>query len=195
MPPRARPTIDLVPLGSVDPDLIRRLQKTIARHFPFPVQILGAKPLPPHTYHVVRGQYLSTGLLEYLLQEDRDNSFRILGITAVDLYIPIFTFVFGEAQLDGKAALISLYRPAGEDTGLRPSRTLLIERLTKLGVHELGHTFGLGHCRQAHCLMQFSPNLARLDQNKLEFCPYCRVLLQDALKESQGTSRPEPPPA
>lgn len=181
------PALDLVPLGPVDPDLLRRLQKAIGNFLPLPVRLLGPKPLPAHTYHAGRDQYLSTGLLEYLLQEDRDDSFRILGVTAVDLYIPIFTFVFGEAQLEGKAAIISLYRPGGGDSEARPSRQIFIQRLTKLGVHELGHTFGLGHCRQPQCLMAFSANLEKLDQKKLELCSYCQVLLKDFLDGLQVT--------
>ncbi len=175
------PPLDLVPLGPVDPDLLRRLQHAIGQFLPLPVRLLDPKPLPAHAHHLGRDQYLSTSLLEYLLQEDRDNSFRILGITGVDLYIPIFTFVFGEAQLEGKAAIISLYRPSGGDREARPSRQVLIQRLTKLGIHEVGHTFGLGHCRQPQCLMGFSSNLEKLDQKKLEFCPYCQVLLKDFL--------------
>jgi archaemetzincin len=163
----------------VDPDILRKLQKAITHHLPLPVRIQNPKPLPAHAYHPIRRQYLSTGLLQYLLEEDRDNSFRLLGLTTEDLYIPIFTFVFGEAQLEGKAAVISLYRPAGGDGLGRPPRQLLIERLTKLGLHELGHTFGLGHCRQPGCLMAFSPTLEKLDANGLEPCSYCQILLKD----------------
>ena len=186
MPPKTRPVLDLVPLGPVDPNILREVKKAISHYLPLPVRILDPKPLPDHTYHLMRQQYHSTGLLEYLLEEDPDDSFRILAFTSVDLYIPIFTFVFGEAQLDGKAAIISLFRPGGWDSGLRPSHKTLIQRLTKLGLHELGHTFGLGHCRQPHCLMAFSPNLEKLDQKNLEFCSYCQVLLKDFFNGLEG---------
>lgn len=193
MPANRPPAIDLVPLGPVDADILRKLRKALAHHLPLTIRLRDPKPLPPHTYHAVRDQYLSTGLLEFLLQEDDGQACRILGITGVDLYIPIFTFVFGEAQLEGKAALISLFRPAGGGGGVRPSGTLLLKRLTKLGLHELGHTFGLGHCRQPRCLMEFSPNLEKLDQGDLEFCPYCRVMLTDALEHLQGGEPAAPP--
>jgi archaemetzincin len=136
----------------------------------------------------VRNQHHSTQLLEYLLGDDPPRFLGILGITAVDLYIPIFTFVFGEAQLDGKAAIISLFRPRGDAGGGRPPKALLLKRLLKLGLHELGHTFGLGHCRQPGCLMGFSPNLGKLDQGDLAFCEYCRILLDDYFQE-QGLGR------
>jgi archaemetzincin len=173
------PFLGLVPLDPVDLKILDHLATAITELISLPVRILPAKPLPPHTYHLPRNQYHSTGLLEYLLKEDQAGSFRILGITAVDLYIPIFTFVFGEAQLDGKAAIISTFRPGGGAGEIRPPQPVFLERLIKLGLHELGHTFGLGHCRQPGCLMVFSPNLEKLDRINLGFCEYCQILLND----------------
>ncbi|RJR38665.1 MAG: hypothetical protein C4567_12350 [Deltaproteobacteria bacterium] len=170
----------LVSLDAVDPEILRHLSTAIAKAFTLPVQILPPKPLPSHTFHVTRNQHYSTQLLEYLLAcEDHDGLFRVLAITAVDLYIPIFTFVFGEAQLDGKAAIISTFRPQGEASGVRAPHSILMNRLLKLSLHELGHTFSLPHCRQPGCLMGFAANLEQLDKKNLEFCDYCRILLAD----------------
>ena len=174
-----RPFLGLVPLGHVDLQILQHLCTAIADFFPLPAQILPAKPLPPQTYHLQRNQYHSTQLLEYLLNEDHDEAFRVLGITALDLYIPIFTFVFGEAQLDGKAAIISTFRPGGGADNIRPPQPIFLERLIKLSLHELGHTFNLPHCRREGCLMGFSANLEILDQKHRELCKYCRILLVD----------------
>lgn len=175
----------LVPLDVVDPEILRHLSTAIAKALPLPVKILPTKPLPVHTYHVARNQYYSTQLLEYLLEcANHDGLFRVLGITAVDLYIPIFTFVFGEAQLDGKAALISTYRPWGEASGVRAPHSVLLKRLLKLSLHELGHTFSLPHCRQEGCLMGFAANLEQLDKKNVEFCDYCRIMLADYFKRN-----------
>jgi archaemetzincin len=178
-----RPFLGLVALGPVDPEILRRLRIAIAKFFLLPVRVLRPKPLPPPTYHAVRCQYHSTQLLEYLLAEDVSGAFRILGVTAMDLYIPIFTFVFGEAQLDGKAAIISLFRPRGGADRALPPRSVLLKRLIKLSLHELGHTFGLGHCREHACLMGFSANIEDLDQRNLTFCKYCQVLLSDYYRD------------
>jgi archaemetzincin len=179
------PFLYLVALGPVDPKLLRLLRTCIANHFSLPARILDPKPLPPHTYHVMRNQYHSTQLLEYLLKDEYTEPFRVLGVTAVDLYIPIFTFVFGEAQLDGRAALISIFRPGGGADGVRPPRALFLDRLTKLGAHELGHTFGLGHCQEEGCLMGFAANLEKLDQKNLTLCKYCHVLMTDYLRNTR----------
>jgi archaemetzincin len=175
-----QPVLALVALDAVDPEILRHLSTAIADLLSLPVRILPSKSLPGHTYHGERNQHYSTQLLEYLLGcEDHCEPFRVLGITAVDLYIPIFTFVFGEAQLDGKTAIISTFRPRGEPGGVKTPRAVLLDRLLKLSLHELGHTFGLPHCRREGCLMKFAANLEQLDRHKLEFCEYCRILLAD----------------
>ena len=68
----------------------------------------------------------------------------MLGVTDRDLFIPILTYVFGEAQLGGRAAVVSTARLV-EDVELFGPQ-LLVERLAKEAVHEVGHAFGLLHC-------------------------------------------------
>jgi archaemetzincin len=175
--------LGLVALGPVDPEILRSLRLALKKFFPLPVRILPPQAIPPHSFHLGRGQYHSKNMLEYLVNEVNPRALRLLGITAVDLYIPILTFVFGEAQLRGRAAVVSLFRPRGDAGGLRPTKTVLLKRLIKLALHELGHTFGLEHCRQPGCLMGFSYNLEKLDEKPLTFCRYCQVLLGDFFEE------------
>jgi archaemetzincin len=181
MSPRA--FLGLVALGPVDPEILRRLRTAVAKFFAIPVRVLRPRPLPEQTYHIVRSQYHSTQILENLLSDNASGAFRTLGITSVDLFIPILTFVFGEAQLNGKAAVISLFRPRGDADSTNPLLAVVLKRLIKLSIHELGHTFGLGHCREEGCLMGFSANLEKLDQKNLAFCHYCQVLLADFFQE------------
>ena len=182
------PFLGLVALGPIDPDILRSLQTSLAKFLPLPVRVLHPKPLPPQTYHVMRHQYHATQLLEYLLGDDSD-ALRILGLTAEDLYIPIFTFVFGEAQLDGKAAVISTFRLRGDADGSTPPKSPVLGRILKLSLHELGHTFGLEHCREDGCVMGFSSNLEKLDQKNIAFCDYCQILLTDYFRD-QGLLPP-----
>ena len=184
-----RAFLGILALGPVDPEIVRRLRTAAAKIFALPVKVLRPRPLPESTFHIVRHQYYSTQILEYLLSENDSGAFRILGVTAVDLYIPILTFVFGEAQLNGKAAVISLFRPRGDADGSNPPMAVVLKRLIKLSIHELGHTFGLGHCRQEGCLMGFSGNLEKLDQKNLTFCNYCQVLLADFFHDQNASFR------
>jgi archaemetzincin len=151
--------------------------------------VLHTKPLPLQTYHLARHQYDAAQLLEFLTNDVETKAFRILGVTAKDLYIPILTFVFGEAQLNGKAAIISLFRPRGDASGTLPPRPVFLRRLIKLSLHELGHTFGLEHCRENGCLMGFSSDLEKLDRKHIAFCGYCQILLTDYFRD-QGLLPP-----
>ncbi len=178
-----RAFLGLVALGPVDPEILRRLRIALTKFFGLRAKVLRPQPLPEQTRHIVRQQYHSTQLLEYLLATNTSGALRVLGVTAVDLYIPILTFVFGEAQLNGQAAVISLYRPRGDADGTSPPQAVVLRRLLKLGIHELGHTFGLGHCREEGCLMGFAPTLEKLDHKNLAFCKYCQVLLADFFLE------------
>jgi archaemetzincin len=185
----SRAFIGVVALGPVDPEIVRRLRTAVAKILALPVRVLRPLPLPEKTFHIVRAQYHSTQILEYLLSGHDWGAFRILGVTSADLYIPILTFVFGEAQLDGKAAVISQFRPRGDADGRNPPLAVVLKRLIKLSIHELGHTFGLGHCREEGCLMGFSANLEKLDQKNPAFCRYCQVLLADYFQEHRISPR------
>jgi archaemetzincin len=181
--------LGLVALGPIDPDILRILRTALAKILLLPVRVLRPKPLPMQTYHFTRQQYNSTQLLEFLLDDEETEAFRILGVTAGDLCIPILTFVFGEAQLNGKAAIISVFRPRGDAGGPTPTRPIFWGRLIKLSLHELGHTFGLEHCREDGCLMGFSSNLEILDRKNIAFCDYCQILLTDYFRD-QGLLPP-----
>lgn len=183
------PFLGLVALGPLDPDILRSLRTALAKYLLLPVRLLRPKPLPLQSYHVTRHQYNAIQLLEFLLDDVETEAIRVLGVTAKDLYIPILTFVFGDAQLRGKAAVISLFRPRGDDVGILPPRTVFLGRLIKLSLHELGHTFGLEHCNEDGCLMGFSSNLEVLDQQKIAFCKYCQILLTDCFRD-QGLLPP-----
>jgi len=123
--------LGLVALGPIDPDILRILRAALAKILLLPVRVLRPKPLPMQTYHFTRQQYNSTQLLEFLLDDEETEAFRILGVTAGDLCIPILTFVFGEAQLNGKAAIISVFRPRGDAGGPTPAQPIFLGRLIK----------------------------------------------------------------
>lgn len=125
-----------------------------------------------------RNQYYSTAILQ-LMQPLAEEGARLLAVTSLDLFVPVLTFVFGEAQLDGACAVVSLHRLREEFYGLPPREDLLRARLVKEAVHELGHTFGLRHCDDWRCVMTSSHAVERLDVKGAELCGSCvaRALL------------------
>jgi archaemetzincin len=128
---------------------------------------------PEISFEPSRGQYNSTTLLRLLLDDPSDTTSRVLGVTSADLFAPVLTYVFGEAQLDGRAAVVSIHRLCPEVYGLPSDDVLLFERLLKEAIHELGHTFGLIHCVNASCVMHASTYVEEIDLKTAEFCTGC----------------------
>ena len=187
--------IQLLALGSVNPELLSDLASGLAGEFLIPCEILTPVGEPSFAFNVTRQQYCSTEVLAALAQHDTPDTWRLLGVTALDLYIPIFTFVFGEAQLGGKCALISVYRLRDEFYGLPPNLPLLRERMLKEAVHELGHTLGLPHCEDYQCAMASSHGVELVDLKTGHFCAGCRAAVptRAEVKALHGTPRvPQP---
>jgi archaemetzincin len=169
--------IHLIPLtngnGDLGLDRLEHLAANLARTFRTPCRIRPETFDMSFAYDQVRQQYYSTAILQRL-ERASDPDARVIGVTPCDLYVPVLTFVFGEAQLDGNCAIVSTARLKEEFYGLPPSETLLRERLLKEAAHELGHTFGLRHCRDWRCVMTSSHAVERLDVKGADFCPVCR---------------------
>jgi len=134
--------------------------------------------MPTDAYDSKRKQFHSNRILVKIHQRaEKSRVNRVLGITNVDLYVPRLNFVFGEAECPGKAALISLCRLEPEFYGNPSNITLFVERSVKEAVHEVGHTFGLAHCRDPTCVMFFSNSILDTDRKNPSFCERCRSLV------------------
>jgi archaemetzincin len=127
-----------------------------------------------------RQQHYSTIILERIASLAPATAIKILAITKVDLFIPILTHVYGEAQLGGKACIVSTHR-LNEGLGTRVSE-ILYQRVVKEAIHELGHTFNLRHCRDHNCNMHYCRSVIDVDRKSDQLCRYCLVLLNDAMK-------------
>jgi archaemetzincin len=151
---------------------------------------------PARTYDAVRRQHSSRVMLAWLSErfdgedgplgrrsaERESGPHRLLGVTDVDLFIPVLTFVFGEAQLGGRAAIVSLARLT---EAADPAK--LAARFVKEAVHELGHTFGLVHCASAACVMSRSPGLTAVDLKRDRLCADCRVRYRELTEHTHVT--------
>jgi archaemetzincin len=165
--------IALVPVGRVEPGHLESLAQGLAARLRAACWIVPGDLDGEFAYDPVRGQYHSTEILKRLLQVPHAQSWRILGVTDLDLYIPILTFVFGEAQLRNSAALVSTHRLHPEFYGMPNDPALLRGRLLKEAIHELGHTLGLQHCPDYLCVMSASHSVERIDLKQADFCPAC----------------------
>jgi archaemetzincin len=163
-----------MPFGSVPFELLEDLSGGLMREFSVSCEVLPSEAVPAVAFNVTRRQYLSTEILATMTQRSTPDAWRILGVTLVDLYIPILTFVFGEAQLQGNCALVSAHRLQQEFYGFPADRKLLRERLLKESAHELGHTLTLAHCDDYECVMSASHGVAWIDLKASHFCSTCR---------------------
>ena len=132
-------------------------------------------------FDAARNQYHSTRILERLTREYA-TGFRILGVSAHDLFVPVLSFVFGEAQVSGLCAVVSTHRLREEIYGLPADPAILLDRLTKEAVHELGHTFGLRHCDDWTCVMASTNSVERLDIRTASFCERCRPVVERVVR-------------
>ncbi len=125
-----------------------------------------------------RKQYHSTELLARLLMTNPEGVHKIVGITPYDLFVPVLTFVFGQAQLNNRAAVFSTFRLHNEFYGLPHSSEQLDSRCLKEALHEIGHTYGLRHCIERPCVMNSSTYVEDIDLKPADFCLTCRAHIQ-----------------
>lgn len=157
-------------------DLMEHVHRHLAAAFGRPVLDWQGPERPRHAFDPRRRQHASGAILRWLVETGPKDG-KVLGVTDRDLFIPILTYVFGEAQLGGKAAVVSTARLV-EDVELF-GRRLLVERLAKEAVHEVGHAFGLVHCGTVECVMSRSPAVREVDEKRPELCGECRARLDE----------------
>jgi len=165
--------IVLIPLGNIDSEIIEELRNKVKAIFHCPVEMETGFSDLAQAYNRQREQYLASELLVILNAREKGKNERVVGIADVDLYAPGLNFVFGEADIRSGTAIISLCRLRQEYYGLPPDKNLFLIRAIKEIVHELGHTFGLGHCSDSKCVMHFSNSLSDTDWKEVNFCPKC----------------------
>lgn len=174
------PSIYIVPIATAPSHWLEPLEHALAESFGLPVKSMPGCAIDIEAaYDPGRQQYNSSRILLQLIERAPADTHKILGVAAVDLFIPILTYVFGEAQLGGIAALVSLHRLDSRLYGLPPDSALLRQRLIKEAVHELGHTFGLLHCSHPGCALNASTYVEDIDQKSGLMCPDCRRHVAD----------------
>ena len=167
------PPVRIVPVGKVEPALLEYLAMALPDGVGGPCSV-SPRPLDAReAFDPRRRQFHSTRILSLLASLSGEPGSRTLGVADVDLFIPILTFVFGEAQLGGSAAVISAARLRQEFYGLPGDGVLFYERCAKEGMHEIGHTLGLVHCPAYDCVMHYSNSIEDVDLKRPSWCPEC----------------------
>ncbi|MFC1533877.1 archaemetzincin family Zn-dependent metalloprotease [Thermodesulfobacteriota bacterium] len=178
-------TIVISPVGDLDLKLIEQVRKRVSQKFGYGTVILSLLQDMEFALDPARDQHYSTKILERLAGLAPQNAIKLIAICDVDLFIPILTHVYGEAQLGGKACIISTYRL---NQGMPPinAQKTFHQRVIKEAIHELGHTFNLRHCHDKSCGMHYCHEVRDVDNKSEQFCRYCKILLEDEIKRLLG---------
>ena len=169
-----QPEITLVSFGYFEKDMLERVSEAVRAEYRCPLNIREGHIDLSDFYDPGRRQYNGNHLLKQVESLTLPYNGKILGLFNVDLFIPILTYIFGQAFLGGRTGIASLYRLNNECYGLKADNALLLERFKKEVIHELGHTFGLIHCRVQDCVMRSSTYVEDIDQKDYRLCPSCR---------------------
>ena len=158
------------PFGKYDAELLENLAHDL-EILGLEIHTASPRPIPDGAYNSLRRQYRAEA---FLATARRDADEHLLSITNRDIYADDLNFVFGLARQVDRTAVISLARLVLDgDTDIHRRRIL------KEAVHELGHTFGLGHCLKPSCVMHFSNCLDDTDRKGKEYCPECSAKLRE----------------
>jgi archaemetzincin len=166
--------ITLISINKIEPSILTALVEAVEIEFQFPVELVKKQEDLNEFYHPTRRQYDGSQLLKFVDSLKPTKSIKSIGLFNVDIYIPILTYIFGQAYLDGGTGIASLYRLKNEHYGLKSNDELLLTRFEKVVIHELGHTFGLKHCYIPNCVMRSGVYVEDLDQKSTGFCPSCK---------------------
>lgn len=160
--------------GQFEQDFLRAIARDVAEEISYSVIIRESHIDLSDYFDQSRRQYDGNRLLKDIDSMAIPGTIKKIGLYQVDLFIPILTFIFGQAQFRGNSGIVSLYRLKNEQYGMKPDPGLLKDRFRKVIIHELGHTFGLIHCHVPDCVMRSSTYVEDIDQKSHHFCHHCR---------------------
>ncbi len=180
----------VVALGPVEEELLRVMEDCLRQTLGITPVRLPPRPEPREAFDPVRGQFGSIPIMHALVESCPVDAAKLLGVTGADLYIPMLSFVYGQAQLQGRVALLSVARLRQEFYGLPSDPEITAERAKKETLHEVGHTFGLIHCLDGACPMALSTTLGQLDRKTTEYCASCMIMIREILAMKRTEVRP-----
>ena len=174
-------TIVISPNRDCDADVFMPISREIRRTFGYRTELIPLLQDVEFALDSNRNQYHSTKILDKLTELAPPHALKVLAITAVDLFIPILTHVYGEAQIGGKTCIISTHRLKEGLSPLSVRETYHV-RVVKEAIHELGHTFKLRHCQDPTCIMHYCRSVKDVDRKSDQLCRYCKILVGDEIK-------------
>jgi archaemetzincin len=160
-------------LGFSDSILLKTVKEDIELRLPLEVRLYESFFDIESVFDPVRNQYYSPDIIKHLLIQNNGKTAYRMALVNVDLYNPVFKYVYGEAQLKGKLSVVSLFRFHEELYTGKADYNILFSRTLKEIYHELGHNLGLVHCLDWDCVMHTSTSVEEIDIKGEFYCPGC----------------------
>ncbi len=163
--------IGVAPVGNVSAIAAKVVAAHITSVFGFSADILPYLDNPLYAFDKKRSQYDAGKMINTVEKSDDKQYEKLICVCDLDLFVPIFTHVFGEARQGGFCAIVSifmLYTSRAHDAD-----PIALERLAKISLHEAGHLFNMIHCEDSHCLMHYADTADHLDDIHMNLCRYC----------------------
>lgn len=174
--------IILISFGYFENELLEKVGNDVEREFSIQVKTREGHLDLSAFYEPTRRQYDGNRLLKAIDLGFATDTDKTLGLFNVDLFIPILTYIFGQAYLNGRSGIASLYRLSNERYGIKNNDNVFYDRFRKEVIHELGHTFGLIHCHNPTCVMRSSTYVEDIDQKSHHLCDKCRMQLEGLIR-------------
>lgn len=172
-------------MGSIQDSVCNGLISALHDALKMPVKLERDTERPLSAFEPKRNQYYARKIIEILLQDLPEDCEKMICVTDVDLCTPVLTFVYGEAQLDGQVAVVSTNRLKQEFYSLPTDDRLLLQRLVKESLHEIGHCYGLVHCSSKQCVMYFSNNILNIDNKQSHYCVKCHDFFMGRMRKEE----------
>lgn len=149
----------------LDPEEADEVVDTLHLFSPKNIDLGVLDKMPESFFNLVRRQYDGFLIAKWVSSLRANKDSVVLGVMNVDAYVDPLNFIFGIALPELSVATVYVSR-----LRIGASRKEFLTRVRKEVIHELGHVFGLRHCRNKSCVMSFSNSLIDVDKKDFRMC-------------------------
>ncbi|MDZ4797374.1 MAG: hypothetical protein SGI92_04385 [Bryobacteraceae bacterium] len=181
----------IVTWGECSQEFMDEARASVADELGAPMTLVDTGFDSSFAFDAKRRQYNSGLLLHRMVEWCPPEADCVIGLIEEDLFIPMLSFVYGQAQVGGPCGLVAAARLRQEFYHMRGDATLFRRRARKEVLHEIGHTLTLVHCADPQCVMSLATGLPQVDRKSETYCPPCRLIALEQVQAWEHSGRKE----